>query len=294
MGRVLLPWTLWCAPGECILPCFAKFGFVPHAALHISLFYFSAFLAWIARRRGVTWSSEELPTVFHVAWNVPNIVACVPIGLAALNVAWRMLIHGEDSERYGHLDTYNDLEVAECCVWFGTFLAVDIVLVLVHGLAEDRLLYVHHGIFASICYIMFQGCTAPLVGASLIAQELSTPFLNAFTILRGFLGLNSLLTQITFVAFTLTFYALRVGLNGVMTSLYLREVYRSFQGGPGASHLLYSPVERVVLAVVLVGGAALQLYWAWQITVKLVEAIREGADAAGAAADEKNKKPKAE
>ena len=89
----------------------------------------------------------------------------------------------------------------------------------------------HHCIFGALCFVMFRGCTAPLVGTALIAQELSTPFLNAFILCRGFLGLAALPTQLFFVAFALLFYALRIGLNSVVTGLFLREVYRGLVGG---------------------------------------------------------------
>ena len=65
---------------------------------------------------------------------------------------------------------------------------------------------------------------APLLGAALLAQEASTPFLNAFLLLRGYLGVRSPLTQITFLLFAFTFYATRVVLNSAVTARFLREV----------------------------------------------------------------------
>ena len=209
-------------------------------------------------------------TVFHVAWHVPNIISCVPVSLGALETVQRLL-GDDDAARFGTFDTVKDYALLEACVWFGTYLALDTVLATVHKMADVELA-VHHLIFASVCYIMFSSGTAPLVGAALIVQELSTPFLNSFLLLRGFCGLGSLWTQLAFGCFALTFYATRVGLNTAVTSLFLRELYRGFVGG--TTHLMYSRVEQMLLAAALVGGWCLQVYWGITITKKLIGAIR--------------------
>lgn len=265
----LYPYSLWCVPGDAIMPCLARWGFVPHAILHVVLFYGSYAMARVAWRRGVRWDTQNFRTAFHVAWHVPNIVTCVPVGLAMFQTAWRLL--GEDdAARFGKLDTYKDLAVTECCVWFGTFLAVDTVLITAHRMAEFET-FIHHAIFAYICYIMFRGCTAPLVGSALIAQELSTPFLNSFLLLRAYRGLGSVWTQLCFVGFALTFYAFRVCLNTAVTFLYLREAYRGLWLG-ARSQLLYSTAEQCLLAAALASGWALQIYWGGTITKRLVQA----------------------
>ena len=57
----LLPYQLWCTPGETILSCLAppSLGFVPHAMLHLGLFYGAVVAASIARRRGVVWDERR-------------------------------------------------------------------------------------------------------------------------------------------------------------------------------------------------------------------------------------------
>ena len=171
------------------------------------------------------------------------------------------------------------MEVVESCVWFGTYLALDMVLATVHRFM-DRETFIHHCIFGAVCFIMFRQTTAPLVGSALLAQELSTPALNIFQLLRGYRGVDSLATQLAFGVFALSFFALRVGLNIAVVALFLREVQRTFFGPPGASALLYPPVEQAVLAVVLVGGCALQLYWATTIAKKIVAVLAGGVDKA--------------
>jgi hypothetical protein len=263
-------------PGENIMQCIGRSGFVPHAMLHCLLFYVGALLAYVARRSGVVYASQILEdsprACLDVAWQVPNILVCVPMGLASLRVALRLLFYGDASEQFGPLDTYGDLEMVECFVWFGTYMAADTLLTSVHGLMNTEM-FIHHCIFSSICFVMFRRCTAPLVGAALLAQELSTPFLNGGTLLRGYLGNEHPLTLLAFAAFALCFYVLRVALNSVVTFIFLREVYRGFVGAPGAGAVLYPPAEQLVLGVVLVGGAILQCYWAVLIARKILKAV---------------------
>jgi len=270
----MLPWSLWCEPGDVILTCITeRLGFVPHAALHVGTFYVSSFVASMLARRGIVSdkSDKEFKSAIYVGWHVPNIVACGPFGLASLRVACRLLWSGDSVQRFGALDTINDLEIVEACVWFGTYLVCDSILAVAHRLG-DRELLLHHSIFAAVCVVMFRGCTAPFVGAALVAQELSTPFLNSFQVLRAYLGLSSVVTQAAFALFALSFYAVRVCLNSVMTYIFLREVYASFVGPPGASSLVYSRAEQLVLAVVLSGGWVLQCYWARMILKNLLKA----------------------
>lgn len=254
------------------MDCIGSYGFVPHALVHLTLFYVGTAAAALAWRSGVRWNTELFATSLHIGWHTPLIVTSVPVGVAMLQTALRLL--GEDDQaRFGELDKFKDLAVTEACVWFGTFLALDTVLIFLHKLAEKPMeMIVHHAIFAAVCSIMFRGCSAPLVGAALIAQELSTPFLNVFLLLRGFRGLESLVTQLAFACFALTFYAVRAVLNTLVTALYVRELYRGFGGG--SSQLLYSTGEQLVLGAALLGATALQLYWTKSITQKLLGAIR--------------------
>lgn len=268
-----LPYDLWCEAGDNILSCINRLGFVPHAALHVASFYLSAAVFYQLKRRGIVSDSKHFDNALYVGWHVPNILACGPYGIAGLRVAWRLLWFGDSAERFGVLDTHNDLEMVEAFVWFGTFLVCDSLLVLFHRLGDKEIL-LHHTIFASVCFVMFRGCTAPFVGAVLVAQEVSTPFLNSFSILRAYLGLGSPLTQAVFLAFAVSFYAVRIGLNTVMTYIFLREVYTSFVGPPGASSLLYSPAEQIVLAVVLSGAWLLQCSWARLIFKNLLKAAK--------------------
>ena len=65
---------------------------------------------------------------------------------------------------FGPID---DPFIIESSVWFGTYLAVDMVLVLLHGLL-DKSTVIHHTIFAILCGVMFVPCAAPLLGAVLL------------------------------------------------------------------------------------------------------------------------------
>ena len=268
----MLPYPLLCSPDAGILPCFAAGGWIPHAVCHLFTFYLGFAFVAMGRRRGIVWSDQSFKKAEEVAWHFPMIVTCFPFGLAAFRAMWRLLSSGDDAARFGPLDTRSDLELLECFVWFGTYLGVDFVLIALHKMGDAETFF-HHILFGSVCYVMFRGCTAPFVGAALIAQELSTPFLNSFLLLRGYRGLSSAITQLVFALFAVTFFVFRVGLNTLTTLLFLREFGRSIFGG---SHLLYSPHEQAVLAVVLTGGMCLQLYWARAIVQKLSKAMAGG------------------
>ena len=132
----LFPFSTWCEPGDCILPCIAKFGFVPYAAAILTLFYTAAALITFAKRHGITWSEQSFSSVWDVAWHVPNIFMCVPTSLSSLQTSWRLLGQS-DFERFGPLNTVADLEVTECCIWFGTYLALDMILMMIHRFGRE-------------------------------------------------------------------------------------------------------------------------------------------------------------
>lgn len=262
-------WPLWCDPDDCMIPCIVSWRFVPHAIIHLAIFYFGAAVATILKSRGIVWSDKSFSGIFDVAWHVPNLGPCVPMSLMALR-AVADLWQGDDA-RLSWGAREHPL-VTEPCVWFGTYLAVDSVLMLLHGLG-DREMLVHHIIFGVVCFVMFSSCSAPLLGAALLAQEFSTPFLNVFLLLRGYRGMESPMTILAFLLFALAFYAMRVFLNSAVTFGFLKEAYASLTGPPGASELIYSPQELVPLSLVLIVAWAMQLYWGVSIAIKIQRAV---------------------
>ena len=86
-----------------------------------------------------------------------------------------------------------------------------------------------------VTWILLKSCSAGLTTVVLIGQELSTPFLNTFLLLRAYRGMGSLLTQGTFLLFALLFFATRVFMNSYGTFYFIREVSRTHTCRPRPS-----------------------------------------------------------
>lgn len=142
----------------------------------------------------------------------PNIVTCVPMSLMCLRSWLAIYQSGDPALQWGGIE---DPFIREAAVWFVTFLAVDTVLMLLHGFG-GRDLVVHHAIFFA-CYAAAPSSSAPIITGVLIGQEVSTPFLNVFLLLRGFKGMDSALTRAFFILFALAFFAARLVLNTYVT-----------------------------------------------------------------------------
>lgn len=267
-------WPLWCGD-HCIVDCLTSvvpagvYGIVPHAVLQTAIFYAAAIFFAILKRRGVVWS--HFNGIIHTAWHVPMLVLCVPFPLMALRSAYWLWQTGDRRLWFG---PQHDPFIIESCVWFGAYLAVDTALVLLHGMM-DKETAIHHAIFAFVCGLMFYDCATPLLGAVLLGQEISTPFLNVFLLLRGFRGTDGV-TIAAFLCFAIAFYFGRVFLNSAVVFLFVREVYYSLSGPPGASALVYSAPMQLVLAAIVVAGWALQIHWAVMIAKKLAGAAGGG------------------
>merc|ERR1712224_1147129 len=108
----------------------------------------------------------------------------------------------------------------------------DTVIITIHRLSSKEL-YIHHLIFAAVAYIVIGHCICPLTCAVLLAQELSTPALSIFLLLRAFVGMKRMVTMLTFVVFAIQFYAIRVGLNTVNTVRFALEVIKGTNGPSG-------------------------------------------------------------
>lgn len=151
--------------------------------------------------------------------------------------SWLAIYRSDDEAvQWGHI---TDPYIIEAATWFVTYLAVDTVIVLIHGLG-GRDIAVHHTIFFA-CYALAPSSSAPLVTGVLIGQELSTPFLNSFLLLRGFKGMGSAATQTMFVGFALAFYGVRVFLNTYVTGLLWLQVYEVVRLGKPAYMVLSEP-----------------------------------------------------
>ena len=200
--------------------------------MHATIFYSAFALYTIAEKLSPEKFKrpKQFNSSFDVASHLPCTVACLPMGYVTLRSFFELAQSSDPTVLFG---TIRDPYIIESGVWFFTYLCADTVIMLVHGFQSKEML-LHHAIFAGVSYFLLFKCSTPLVAAALLGQELSTPFLNIFLILRGFKGMGSMWTQLAFLCFAPTFYATRIFINGYTTMLYLREVVRSY-GAPAAS-----------------------------------------------------------
>lgn len=270
-------WPLWCDTGDtCPLSCFQALKFWPFVLIHVALFYGSASVILLTKTLGL-WPEQfaeraskhydtKFDNAFYVAWHIPMAVMAVPLGMMSLQGAYQVWSTGDPRQMYG--DITNPI-VNEVGTWFTCFLFVDAMLVAVHGLG-DKELYIHHAIFGCLNAILLGNCACPFTGAMLVAQELSTPALNMFTLLRAFKGIDNTLTQASFLLFTLLFYIFRVFINCYVTWMFVREVATGLL--VPTNFVISLPLQLLVM-VAVVGGAVLQLHWASVIAKKINSAL---------------------
>mmetsp|Transcript_32762 Transcript_32762/g.58069 ORF Transcript_32762/g.58069 Transcript_32762/m.58069 type:complete len:205 (-) Transcript_32762:101-715(-) len=193
-------------------------------------------------------------------------IMAVPLSLLCISGAYGTWVTGDPRVMYGPVA---QSAINESGVWFTSFLATDTLLVTIHSLGGKET-YIHHSIFAIVTAVFVVNCACPFTAAMLIAQEFSTPALNAFILLRVYTGLDSMVTQATFLLFALLFYIFRIFLNTLCTALFIMEVVRGFSGPSGFT--ISQPLQCVTM-VVLIGGAGLQLHWGMIIAKKIYGAF---------------------
>merc|ERR1719231_562192 len=124
----------------------------------------------------------------------------------------------------------------------------------------DKMMLVHHIIFLGMCLTHFWPPVGPgYSGSVIMAQEMSTPFLNLFLLSRGFFGDRATPTVITFVIFALLFFIFRVVLNTIVTVFYFMELYKEIT--TGVSGFAKSGPWLFVISFLVLGGCALQLFF---------------------------------
>lgn len=246
--------------------------FLPFLLLQFILFYASALLI-IALKRKNKWPDhtgfdKKFDSPFYVAWHVPMIFMSLPMGSMALAGSYELWLSGD----IGKMHAPGDMGplISEVSTWFICFFVMETVQMIVHGLGSVEM-YLHHLIFGSVALIIFRGCACPFTGAMLIAQEMSTPALNMFILLRAYIGLESLVTQCMFLLFAILFLIFRIVFNTMVTIYFFRAVWDGVIG--------ISPIEQCILSVAIAGGALLQMKWGGQICSKIYGAFFGGAKA---------------
>lgn len=259
-------WPLFCETDRAV-DCFTSGRFLPIAILHAVLYYGGLLTVLLLKRAGryprlpgadATWNKAS-----YVGWHVPNIVNGGVYGWIALCLARELWLSGDDQLMWGPLTQRAAVDVG---TWFMTFVCMDTVLSVLHG-DLDMETAIHHAIFMVIGLVLISESSCIFLAMNLIGQELSTPPLNTFMILRAHRGVSSLWTQGFFALFALGFFATRVLINSAVTALFLREVYRAQLLGHSA--LTFSAPVQPLLSLAVVAGAALQLRWGWLICQKL-------------------------
>lgn len=266
-----LSWPLFCpADAGCPLECVFAFRVLPFVLLQGGTFYLSAFFIQLLKEAEIfpehTGVDKSFSSTLYVAWHVPNSLTCFPMGLLGLAGAHRLWLSGDPGLLYGTMDPRYAPLINDAAVWFVTFLVVDTILITIHGLG-DKGIYIHHAVFAAVSVILMGTCACPFIAGVLIGQEVSTPALNQFYLLRGFKGLGSIWTQVMFMMFAFFFYITRVFINTAATLHFLLYVYRSLTTDTSAFEIGVS--TRALLSAVLLAGVVLQLRWAAIIAGKL-------------------------
>lgn len=263
-------WPLACLASDTIDSC-VRSGRCPlqMALAQVSLFYVTAAIAKALHSRGALSWGTHFASAFDVAWLVPMTVLCVPMSVMALQ-AWTAAVMSDDiSTRWGDNGVCHNQLLVESATMFATYVLVDAVLISVHGLGGLDT-WVHHVIFGCMAFLSMH-VSWPIMLAAMLSQELSTPFLNLFLILRGFKGSDSLLVQLVFLCFALTFFATRIVLNSHATFQLLREVYRiELLGLP--SVLGTSATTYYFIAFLFSAAWALQMWWGITIAKKAIKA----------------------
>lgn len=265
-------WPLWCPTDPpCPLHCLATGRFAPFIALRLMLFYVSAGVIFILRKKGKwpdhTGFDASFDRTFYIAWHIPMIVIALPLGGMAMIAGRDVWRSGDRFLEYGYI---SDPLVSEVGTWFVSILLVDCFLIVLHRLGNKEL-YLHHLIFGIGGVLWVRHCCGSLTVCILVTQELSNLPLNMFTLCRAYQGLHSVWTKTWFLAFAVTFYIFRVFLNTFGTVHFLCEV---IHGHWGASALRIPRYERPLLGAILVSAWVLQIFWARRIAIKILLAAR--------------------
>eukprot|EP00928_Gymnodinium_smaydae_P052932 TRINITY_DN3704_c0_g5_i1.p1 TRINITY_DN3704_c0_g5~~TRINITY_DN3704_c0_g5_i1.p1 ORF type:complete len:303 (+),score=23.67 TRINITY_DN3704_c0_g5_i1:49-957(+) len=268
LGSGLLSWPLFCSPSPATPgACLSSGDALPYFLIHGALFYGSVIVITCLKRFNMwpahTGVDKAFDNTLHVAWHIPLTFTSIPMSALALASAYGLWVSGDPERMYGGvLDPVSN----EAATWFACFYIIDCFIIVAHRLCTKEM-FVLHCIFGVVLFILTSRVQYPLIGMVLIAQEMSTPALNVFSLLRAFKGLQCVWTQLSFLVFALLFFAFRVFMNLYGTSLFLPEI-ASNMNGPTLNSL-----EQAMLAIAVAGGALLQLYWAQMIAKKIYQAL---------------------
>ena len=265
---------MWCEPNVCPIECFTSFRFLPHAIIHVALFYIAALVIAVLKSLRC-WPSpsafdKRFADTFYVAWHCPVTLTSIPFSIMGLRGAYDLWVSGNVQQQFGNGSMSHPL-ITEAGVWFFTFIGVDTILCVLHRMVDKEML-LHHAIFGLVCFLVTSTCAFGITTAVLLSQELSTPFLNVFLLFRAFKGVDSSLTIVTFLAFSAFFYAVRVVLNSFAMLLFVRVLYSALTGAPTVTMSSFEQGVMALLAVPLLAGQLLQLKWAKLIATKIISA----------------------
>ena len=232
--------------------------------IHTFLFYVGTLLAVLLRKAGYNWDKRSFKTKWDVGICVPNLIMCVPMGIMGTKAAYTYWTNDDPVAQWGYT---HDMRVIEVGTWFATYLITDLILGPFHK-TMDKSMLVHHIIFIAMCLTHFWPPVGPgYNGSVMMAQEISTPFLDVFLLCRGFLGDRSMATQVTFVIFFLFFFVFRVIFNTVVTFYYFQELHKEFTTGESA--FAKSRPWLIFISFLVLGGCAMQLHFFKVLALKV-------------------------
>lgn len=259
-------WPLFCSRGTCPGRCLLGGDFLPFVLFHMLAFYGPAAVITLMKRRNL-WPDhsgldKKFDSTWHVAYHFPMTFLAGPMVYMALTGVIELWNAGDLRKMYG---AGASPAINDAVTWFVCYFVLDSFFVIVHGLGTMAT-YIHHLAFGVLIILLVPPCSCQFTAGLLVAQEISSPALNTFTLLRAYKGTTSWWTKGMFCLFAFLFFVFRVVVNPIATVLLVIEVGRSMTGD---SNFDISLFEQVLVTVCIVAAAGLQMYWFYGILQKL-------------------------
>lgn len=168
-----------------------------------------------------------------------------------------------ETESEGHTDDV--MNIVKGAQTFLSYVINDLFVGTAHGQLKIDML-VHHVIFICFGTAVFYNCFAQYLVGWLLSMEVSTIFLNYFTFFRNRLG-NHWTVVVAFALFMLSFFIFRLIAMIYVSVSFISAVF----GLQGQTALATGDIDLWqvdFVVVIVIAGAALQIFWAVGISQK--------------------------
>jgi len=274
----MCPLVWWCAPQGYMLSTIVGTVFWITLFCVISMILYPLVEKWVERIPSKI-KDEIGPTWF--AWHVQSTIHASLVSYMALGPIYHLSTEparfqldtpqGDASEAI----TADIASIANASHVFFCYLLVD-TLVTIFRKAMTVDYFLHHVVFCFFCLLIQYDCFAPYLAGYLLIMEISTIFLNGFSFFRNRLGYGHWLVKAFFLLFGISFLFCRLVGTTYIAAYFCREVL--------GQHVPWRGIPRWhlwLLCVALVAAVAIQIFWAWAITKKLVKVMRSPSAEAG-------------